>query len=86
VRARITGSAWTQAACETRSAGAHARKATRHRRRVPRAERGVARSIVPLDVKAGDRILCGNSGAEITVDGEEDLIMREEDVLGIVEA
>jgi len=46
----------------------------------------VARSIVPLDVKAGDRILCGNSGAEIAVDGEEGLIMREEDVLGIVEA
>jgi len=46
----------------------------------------VARSIVPLDVKAGARILCGNSGAEIAVDGEEFLIMCEEDVLGIVEA
>jgi co-chaperonin GroES (HSP10) len=36
-------------------------------------------------LKAGDRILCGNSGAEIAVDGEEDLSLREEDVLGIVE-
>ena len=44
------------------------------------------RSIVPLDVKAGgDRIPCANSGAEITVDCE-DLSLREEDVLGIVEA
>ena len=34
----------------------------------------------------GTRILCGDSGAEITVDGEEDLSLREEDVLGIVEA
>jgi chaperonin GroES len=40
----------------------------------------------PLDVKSGDRILFGKySGSEIKVDGEELLIMREEDVLGIVE-
>ncbi len=38
------------------------------------------RSIVPLDVKAGDRITCGNSGADILVHREE------EDVLGVVEA
>jgi hypothetical protein len=44
------------------------------------------RSIVPLDVKAGDRILCGNSGTEVTVDGEENLSLREEDGLGVVEA
>ena len=44
-------------------------------------------SIVPLDVKAGDRILFGKySGSEIKIDGEEHLILREEDVLGIVEA
>jgi chaperonin GroES len=39
------------------------------------------------DVKAGDRILFGKySGSEIKIDGEEHLILREEDVLGIVEA
>ena len=43
--------------------------------------------LVPLDVKAGDRILFGKySGSEIKIDGEEHLILREEDVLGIVEA
>ena len=40
--------------------------------------------VVPLDVKAGDRILFGKySGNEIRLDGEEYMIMREEDVLGI---
>ena len=39
----------------------------------------------PLDVKAGDRVLFGKySGTEIKIDGEEYLIMREEEVLGIV--
>src|SRR5476649_449624 len=39
----------------------------------------------PLDVKAGDKILFGKySGTEIKIDGEEFLIMREEEVLGIV--
>jgi len=39
----------------------------------------------PLDVKAGDRILFGKySGTEIKIDGEELLIMREEEVLGIL--
>ena len=43
--------------------------------------------IIPLDVKAGDRILFGKySGSEIKIDGEEHLILREEDVLGVVEA
>ena len=42
--------------------------------------------VIPLDVKAGDRILFGKySGSEIKIDGEEHLILREEDVLGIVE-
>ena len=42
--------------------------------------------LVPLDVKAGDRILFGKySGSEIKVDGEEFLIMREDDVLGVIE-
>jgi chaperonin GroES len=39
----------------------------------------------PLDVKAGDRVLFGKySGTEIKIDGEEFLIMREEEVLGIL--
>lgn len=43
--------------------------------------------VLPLDVKAGDRILFGKySGSEIKIDGEEHLILREEDVLGVVEA
>jgi chaperonin GroES len=43
--------------------------------------------VVPLDVKAGDRILFGKySGNEIRLDGEEYMIMREEDVLGILDA
>ena len=41
---------------------------------------------VPLDVKSGDRILFGKySGQEIKLDGEEYLIMREDEVLGVVE-
>jgi chaperonin GroES len=41
--------------------------------------------VFPLDVKAGDRVLFGKySGNEIKIDGEEFLIMREEEVLGIV--
>jgi len=41
--------------------------------------------VFPLDVKAGDTILFGKySGAEIRLDGEEYLIMREEEVLGIL--
>jgi len=41
--------------------------------------------VFPLDVKAGDKILFGKySGTEIKLDGEEFLIMREEEVLGIV--
>ncbi len=40
----------------------------------------------PLDVKAGDRILFGKySGTEVKIDGEEHLIMREDDVLGVIE-
>jgi chaperonin GroES len=43
--------------------------------------------IVPLDVKVGDRILFGKySGSEIKLDGQEYLIMREDEVLGVIEA
>jgi chaperonin GroES len=42
--------------------------------------------IRPLDVKTGDRILFGKyAGNEITVDGVEHLILREEEILGVVE-
>jgi chaperonin GroES len=42
--------------------------------------------ILPLDVKVNDRVLFGKySGTEINIDGEEHLIMREEDILGIIE-
>jgi chaperonin GroES len=41
--------------------------------------------LVPLDVKAGDRILFGKwSGTEVKVDGQDLLIMKESDVLGVV--
>jgi chaperonin GroES len=40
----------------------------------------------PMDVKAGDRILFGKySGSEIKVDGEEYLILREDEILGVLE-
>jgi chaperonin GroES len=43
-------------------------------------------TIEPLDVKRGDRVLFGKwSGTEVEVSGEEHLILREEDILGIVE-
>ena len=42
--------------------------------------------LIPLDVKAGDRILFGKwSGTEVKIDGQEYLIMKESDVMGIVE-
>jgi chaperonin GroES len=42
--------------------------------------------LVPLDVKAGDQILFGKwSGTEVKVDGEDLLIMKEDDIMGVVE-
>ena len=42
--------------------------------------------LVPLDVKVGDRVLFGKwSGTEVRMDGEELLIMKESDIMGIVE-
>lgn len=42
--------------------------------------------VMPLDVKAGDRIIFSKyAGTEIKIEGEEHLIMREEDILGIIE-
>ena len=46
-----------------------------------------AGKIQPLDVKAGDRILFGKwSGTEVKLDGEDLLIMKESDILGVLEA
>ena len=42
--------------------------------------------VVPVDVKPGDRILFGKySGSEIKIDGEEHLILREDEILGILD-
>ena len=42
--------------------------------------------VLPLDVKAGDKVLFGKyAGTEIKVDGQEFLIMREDDILGVME-
>jgi chaperonin GroES len=42
--------------------------------------------IHPLDVKAGDRVLFAKyGGTEVKIDGEEHLIMREDDILGVIE-
>ena len=43
--------------------------------------------VIPLDVKAGDKILYGKySGTEIKIDGEDFLIMHQDDILGILES
>ncbi|MCR9258015.1 MAG: co-chaperone GroES [Alphaproteobacteria bacterium] len=42
--------------------------------------------VAPLDVKAGDRVLFGKwSGTEVKIDGEDLLIMKESDILGVIE-
>ncbi len=47
--------------------------------------RGEDGSVTPLDVKAGDRILFGKwSGTEVKVDGEDLIIMKESDVMGVL--
>ena len=48
--------------------------------------RGEDGKVVPLDVKKGDRILFGKwSGTEVTMNGDELLIMKESDIMGIIE-
>jgi chaperonin GroES len=48
--------------------------------------RDEAGKLIPIDIKAGDRVLFGKwSGTEVKIDGEDLLIMKESDVLGIVE-
>ena len=48
--------------------------------------RGESGDVTPLDVKAGDRVLYGKwSGTEVKVDGKDLLIMRESDIMGVLE-
>ena len=48
--------------------------------------RDEAGKLVPLDVKAGDRVLFGKwSGTEVKINGEELIIMKESDILGVIE-
>jgi chaperonin GroES len=43
--------------------------------------------VIPLDVKVGDTVLFGKySGTEVKVNGEDLLVMREEDIMGVIEA
>ncbi len=47
--------------------------------------RGEDGSITPLDVKKGDKVLFGKwSGTEVTIDGDELIIMKESDLLGVI--
>jgi len=47
--------------------------------------RGENNEVIPLDVKKGDKILFGKwSGSEVKIDGEDLLIMKESDILGII--
>jgi len=48
--------------------------------------RGEDGKVQPMDVKAGDRVLFGKwSGTEVKVDGEELIIMKESDIMGVIE-
>ena len=49
--------------------------------------RGDDNELVPLDVKAGDRVLFGKwSGTEVKIDGQELLIMKESDIMGVLQS
>ena len=53
---------------------------------VGNGKKGEDGKVIPLDVKAGDKVLFGKySGSEVKVEGDEFLIMREDDILGIIE-
>ena len=48
--------------------------------------RDEASMLIPIDIKVGDRVLSGKwSGTEVKIDGEELLIMKESDVMGVIE-
>ena len=49
--------------------------------------RDEAGKLIPIDIRAGDRVLFGKwSGTEVKIDGQDYLIMKESDVMGIIEA
>ena len=49
--------------------------------------RDEAGKLLPIDIKVGDRVLFGKwSGTEVKIDGEEHLILREDDILGVIES
>jgi chaperonin GroES len=53
---------------------------------VGKGKRGDDGKLIPIDVKVGDRVLFGKySGSEIKLLGDEHLIIREDDILGIIE-
>ena len=53
---------------------------------IGKGKRGDDGKVIPLDVKVGDRVLFGKySGQTVKVDGDELLVMREEDIMGVVE-
>jgi chaperonin GroES len=53
---------------------------------VGKGKRGDDGKLLPLEVRSGDKILFGKySGSEVKLDGEEHVIMREEDILGILD-
>jgi chaperonin GroES len=53
---------------------------------VGKGKRGDDGKLIPLEVRSGDKILFSKySGSEVKLDGEEHVIMREEDILGILE-
>jgi chaperonin GroES len=53
---------------------------------VGKGKTGEDGKVIPLEVKANDRVLSGKyAGSEINIDGEEHVIMREDDILGIIE-
>jgi chaperonin GroES len=48
--------------------------------------RDEAGKLIPIDIKAGDRVLFGKwSGTEVKIDGQERLIMKESDIMGIID-
>jgi chaperonin GroES len=53
---------------------------------VGNGKKGEDGKVIPLDVKAGDKVLFGKySGSEVKVEADDFLIMREDDILGIIE-
>src|SRR6516164_10625778 len=61
------------------------RKSPRRARSLPSAQAGATRRLIPIDLKAGDRVLFGKwSGTEVKIDGVDYLVMKETDVMGVL--